>query len=196
MVLKLDVRAAVLDAADELLGRFGYRKMAIADVARVAGIGKGTIYLHFSSKAELALAVIDRIVDRVVVRLEQIAESDDSVEDKLRQMLVTRVVDRFDAARHHFDSLDEMLAAIRLALLERRERWFVREALVFARVLREGVDAGELRVERVPECARDLLAATNAFLPYSLTVREIGRRKQIVEQVERIAGLLIGGLGA
>ena len=32
------------------------------DLAREVGIGKGTIYLHFRSKEELALSHIDRIV--------------------------------------------------------------------------------------------------------------------------------------
>ncbi|MGW2198666.1 helix-turn-helix domain-containing protein, partial [Streptosporangium sp. NPDC001682] len=36
----------ILDAAAELLVRLGYRKVTIDDIARLAGIGKGTVYLH------------------------------------------------------------------------------------------------------------------------------------------------------
>jgi len=32
----------ILDAADRLLGRFGFRRMTIDDLAKEAGIGKGT----------------------------------------------------------------------------------------------------------------------------------------------------------
>ncbi len=35
----------LLDAATTLLVRWGYRKTTIDDVAREAGVGKGTIYL-------------------------------------------------------------------------------------------------------------------------------------------------------
>src|SRR5262252_7385414 len=50
----------ILDAAATLLVRWGYRKTTIDDVAREAGVGKGTIYLHWKDKNELFRAAIWR----------------------------------------------------------------------------------------------------------------------------------------
>ncbi|WP_051581401.1 TetR/AcrR family transcriptional regulator [Pseudonocardia acaciae] len=50
----------VLDAAAELLVRWGYRKVTVEDVAAAAGIGKGTVYLHFRTKEALFLTVLLR----------------------------------------------------------------------------------------------------------------------------------------
>lgn len=50
----------ILDAAGELLLRLGYRKVTVEDVAKRAGIGKGTIYLHWRSKNSLFDAVLMR----------------------------------------------------------------------------------------------------------------------------------------
>jgi AcrR family transcriptional regulator len=50
----------VLDAAAELLVRWGYQRVTIDDVARHAGIGKGTVYLHFRTKESLFLTVLLR----------------------------------------------------------------------------------------------------------------------------------------
>lgn len=50
----------ILDAAATLLVRWGYRKTTIDDVAREAGVGKGTIYLHWKDKTELFVAAIWR----------------------------------------------------------------------------------------------------------------------------------------
>jgi AcrR family transcriptional regulator len=50
----------ILDAAATLLGRWGYRKTTIDDVAREAGVAKGTIYLHWKDKTELFRAAIWR----------------------------------------------------------------------------------------------------------------------------------------
>lgn len=50
----------VLDAAGELLGVHGYRRVTVEDVARRAGVGKGTVYLHWPSKLELFASVLVR----------------------------------------------------------------------------------------------------------------------------------------
>lgn len=50
----------ILAAAAELLVRYGYRKVTIEDVAGRAGIGKGTVYLHWRTKRHLFEAVVIR----------------------------------------------------------------------------------------------------------------------------------------
>ncbi len=43
----------IFDATERLLGKFGYDKTTVADIAKEAGISKGAIYLHFKSKDDL-----------------------------------------------------------------------------------------------------------------------------------------------
>jgi AcrR family transcriptional regulator len=50
----------MLDAAGELLLAHGYRRVTVDDVARRAGVGKGTVYLHVASKLDLFAAVLVR----------------------------------------------------------------------------------------------------------------------------------------
>jgi AcrR family transcriptional regulator len=47
-------RAVILDAALRVFGQYGYRRTSMDDIAREAGIGKGTIYLSFASKEEVS----------------------------------------------------------------------------------------------------------------------------------------------
>jgi AcrR family transcriptional regulator len=65
-----EARAArILDSAAELLLRYGYRRLTIEDVAERAGIGKGTIYLHWKSREELFRAVFEREVRSAIGEL-------------------------------------------------------------------------------------------------------------------------------
>ncbi|CDO09447.1 TetR/AcrR family transcriptional regulator [Mycolicibacterium cosmeticum] len=60
---KGDLReAAILDAAEELLGTIGYDAMTIADVAEGAGITRGALYFYFGSKQEVITALFARTV--------------------------------------------------------------------------------------------------------------------------------------
>jgi len=189
-------RDSLLDAADRLLGRSGYRKTTLDDVARESGVGRRTIYLHFESKEELFLSSIDRIVERLVAELERIAGEDLPVAERMRRMLVTRVMFRFDSVRGYYQSLDEMLASLRGAYLERRERYFAEEAKVLSRTVAEGAQAGEFAAADPLACARTLVLATNSLLPYSLSPSELGSRRTIEREAARLADLLLAGLGA
>jgi AcrR family transcriptional regulator len=50
----------ILDAAAALILRWGYNKTTIDDIARRAGVAKGTIYLHWKTREELFTALMKR----------------------------------------------------------------------------------------------------------------------------------------
>jgi AcrR family transcriptional regulator len=50
----------ILDAAAALILRWGYNKTTIDDIARQAGVAKGTIYLHWTTREELFGALVLR----------------------------------------------------------------------------------------------------------------------------------------
>ncbi len=189
------VKEAILDATDRLLAQFGYKKMTVEDIAVEAGIGKGTIYLHFASKEEVVLSHVDRIVDRLKQQhLAIIARSEITAPERIRQMLLARVLYRFDSIQHYRQSLNDLLAALRPGLLARRAKYFEEEAQIFAEVLAEGRAAGEFQFENELATARALLEATNGLLPYSLSTAELGERDEVERRASAIAELLLQGL--
>ena len=58
---KLERKHAILAAADTLLRQSGYDAMTMQAVAIEAGLGKGTLYLYFSSREVLVLAVYGQL---------------------------------------------------------------------------------------------------------------------------------------
>lgn len=182
-------RDRILDAADRALAGSGYRRMRIEDLAESAGIAKGTVYLSFPSKEEIALACIDRMAGRVLERMRALAAGRAPAEERLRRILVERVLARFDYARTHSASIDEILLAIRPALLARRLEHFKAESRIVA-----GLLAGfGLTPRAAAETARAMIDATNVLLPYSLSVREMGRRAEIARRADRVARLVVAG---
>jgi len=194
IAVREDIRDLILEATDRLLAHYGYRKMTMEDLAREVGIGKGTIYLHFSSKEEVALCRIDRVIEQMSEQLQIIARNGKPPPDRLRQMLLLRVLYRFDKVQHYRESLSDLLATIRPALLARRQRHFDEEARIFAEVLKEGRRSGAFVFWDALATAHTLLLATNSLLPYNLSPQELGARKLIEQQAERIANMLLHGL--
>lgn len=50
----------ILDALATLITRWGYGKTTVDDVAREAGVAKGTVYLHWPTKEAMLQALIER----------------------------------------------------------------------------------------------------------------------------------------
>jgi AcrR family transcriptional regulator len=83
----------VLDAAADLLVRWGYRRVTVEDVARHAGVGKGTVYLHVRTKDALFLTVLLRSQRRLFADLadRMIAEPVTALPWRMTRMLHDRL---------------------------------------------------------------------------------------------------------
>lgn len=187
-------REAILDAVEALLGKVGYAKLTMEDIAREASVSRRTVYCHFPNKQDVVLCSIDRIVDRVLDRMAAIAESKASPASRLRLMLRERVLVRFDGVQSNYTSLGELLADIRPAYMERRRAYNTREAELLAPVIEQGIRIGAFDVVEPLETAVTLVDATNALLPVGLSLQELGSRKTVEKKIDRIAELLVRGL--
>jgi AcrR family transcriptional regulator len=129
LVTKSDARLdRVLDAAGDLLLRWGYQRVTIDEIARRAGIGKGTVYLHFPNKDALFLTLLLRAQRR------NIADVLTEIEADPRNALPSRV----NALVYLGVSADPVLRALYLG-----------DAAVLGRLVHEANETlGELAAER------------------------------------------------
>jgi AcrR family transcriptional regulator len=191
-----NTRDAILDAAGVLLGRYGYHKTTMDDLATEAGIARRTLYLHFRCKDDIFLARIDRVVERLLSEERHVADGEGDALERLQRLIVLRVQYRLDVVKDYTKSLDEIFAALRGPYLERRASWSAAESAVLSRVLEQGRQAGLMAFEDANETARALIAATNALIPYSLSTKELGSRREIERTLARVVDLLVNGLRA
>ena len=78
-----DLRAALIDAALDVIGEIGPQGLTIREVARRAGVSHAAPYRHYADKDELILAVVERgfeLLDETMVAARRAAG-----EDKLAQ---------------------------------------------------------------------------------------------------------------
>ena len=62
-------RERILDAALDLFGSGGVDATSLDDIARAVGVAKQTVLYWFASKDELAIAVLQRVADELVVEI-------------------------------------------------------------------------------------------------------------------------------
>jgi hypothetical protein len=128
--------------------------------------------------------------------LSNIAHGSGSCADRLRNMLIERVIFRFDSVSDYSQNINDMLARLRPQLLKRREQYFADEAAILIAVIAEGIERGEFEGVNKEDAADALIVATNSLLPYSLSTKELGGREEILVRVQKVADLLLSGLKA
>lgn len=75
----------IIEAAEEILRRFGPAKATVVDVARALGVSHGSVYRHFPSKAALRDAVAERWLVSISAPLEAIASEPGPASERLRR---------------------------------------------------------------------------------------------------------------
>jgi AcrR family transcriptional regulator len=66
---RASTRAAVLDAAVQLIRDRGYDNVSVAEIATVAGVSKGAVFYHFDSKEAVLDCLVDELQGRIAQRL-------------------------------------------------------------------------------------------------------------------------------
>lgn len=133
-------RHRILKAGLRLVRDGGFRELQISNVAAAAGIATGTVYLYFPSKSELCAEVFRFASRHEIAVLQEIADSDGSAGERLRGAVRAFVRRALEGARLAYALIAEPVdPAVEAERIEAR----IAYRGIFARILAEGVAAGE-----------------------------------------------------
>jgi AcrR family transcriptional regulator len=183
-------RDAILRASWDLIKHYGYNKTTINDIAKRAGVGKGTVYLYFHSKTEIMLSLTDRTNERIVAKLEKIAATPASPRDRLRACLMHRVMALYDIVSRHPHS-EDFIAKQMPEVVRRLDHYVRRHGDLLGRIVQEGLGDGAFKAAD-PVAAGHLLARLFEFLtpPYY----RFSSRESLERFANQVVDLVLAGL--
>ena len=133
---------AILDAAEQVLRRFGPAKTTVVDVARALDVSHGTVYRHFASKTALRDAVTERWLDRLSAPLAGVVTRRGKAVNRLRAWLELLAATKQGMARED----PELFATFHVLTSESREvvaDHLVRLSGQLSAIVASGVETGE-----------------------------------------------------
>ena len=163
-----DKRNQIHRAALSVFARRGFHDTTVAEIARKAGVAKGTIYLYFASKADSLIEVFRRYLDEILDFVDGLLDSALTAPDILAAFVekqkallqqepnLIRILTR--RSLQALSDGDEKMAQFNRYLLDR-----------VARVLKRAADVGELRTFDIEMGACVLLAMQEALPLYVTT---------------------------
>jgi AcrR family transcriptional regulator len=151
-------RQALIEAGYRVMTEKGIDAATMSEICELADVGAGTVYNYFASKDELAMCVMEQVMDRLSQRIEAVTNG------------------FTDPAQVYAFGIRNVMKA---ATTDQRWRWLLRRSEVISdamyrvmgpyaiRDIRNAVAAGRYRVED-PELA--WRQATHAIVGFSLAV--------------------------
>ena len=73
---RMDRRHEILEAASKSFSLFGYKATTMDQVAKIANVGKGTIYTFFDNKEELFHEIVMQMIQEMKSEADQAINQD------------------------------------------------------------------------------------------------------------------------
>ncbi|MDQ0974547.1 TetR/AcrR family transcriptional regulator [Neobacillus niacini] len=84
----IDRKKLILEAAAKSFSLFGYKATTMDQVAKLANVGKGTIYTFFKTKEELFDDIINSLIADIRFEVESVLDETSSILDNVNNVLV------------------------------------------------------------------------------------------------------------
>ncbi len=185
-----DRRQLILAAAERLLRHYGAAKTTMAEIAREAAIGVGSVYLEFPSKESIIEDLVRAKHQRMLMAMRGAMGAGATYESRLRGMIDAKVRVIFamvDEGAH----APELIHCMRPAAQSAERRFLDEEMHLLATLVQEGVEAGEFETGDPQRVANAILRAYSSFWPPAVFHQP---RETAATALEAVHDLVLRGL--
>lgn len=177
MLFKEDKRTKILKASVKVFSQYGFHKAKIEDIAKEAGIGKGTIYEYFDSKKNLFIEMVEYCVIEYKNEIEKILSNDKNIEDKILSICKYHgkfIKEKIDMVQSIFSQSNILSKDMKTRLLKEKLEIFN----LLRSIIKEGVDNGELRKDLDIDLATfSLIGTINQYYTQKILLEGISYEK-------------------
>jgi AcrR family transcriptional regulator len=185
-----NVRTAIILAAKDHFARYGMSKTTVDEVAKLARMGKSTLYYYFRSKEEIFKAVLEYEAGDFIERIDAAVAQEHSPEKKLRTYIMVRMHLLKQLVNVHTALKDDYLS--HYAFIQKiRESFDQYEIALVSDILGRGVHQGLFRIEDMDLTAFTIVTVLKG-LEYEWTIRV--PEEQIVRNIDKLLDILLNGI--
>jgi AcrR family transcriptional regulator len=155
-------RQKLLEAALRVFSDKGFAATRLSDIGEAAGVTRGAIYWHFGNKKELFITLFREQMDPFFELIKNILHEDTTpltkIEKVMHSFFEKLKKDRDFLAHQHLDSMEKQtrveIPEIYDCMQARRKKF----SQILIKIIKDGVDAGEIRKEIEPEAVTSMIA--------------------------------------
>ena len=160
MVTKKD---QILDTSLQLFMKKGFDATSISDILSQLDIARGTLYYHFESKEAIMDAIIERLLNQVLEKIEKLMTNDSlSQAEKFMGFFASINLTQLTGDEEIVDYFNQPQNAL---FHEKSNRLLIQKlAPVLAQIISEGIEAGLFDTPYPAETAELILVGITGFV--------------------------------
>jgi TetR/AcrR family transcriptional repressor of mexJK operon len=149
-------RIKILEAATRRFAHFGMAKTTMSEIAKDLNFSKALLYYYFPDKNSLYSAVFEYVIDKMIEDIEDVIAKGGDFEAIMMYSIDMRVK-IINQYYNLFEYTMKMVKELPDELEQVFKESYLREVEIIEKILKIGIDAGEIQVEDINETARILL---------------------------------------
>lgn len=191
-VNKEEKRREVALACSDLIHEVGMKNITVAQVAKTAGIGKGTVYEYFDNKDDIIFEIINIHIEQYHDDFKESIKTVRNTKDKIAHFFKF-VLDDSEENMKHFNGYKEFLSIVLADENSAMKEFncdthdFFKKQLV--QILEEGVKVGDLKPEAI-DLAESLLIFEKGLVLMKMSQNDHQVQEKFVHFLETIFKLI------
>ena len=186
---------AILSAAIAVMAEHGYHGTSVRDIAERAELSPAALYYHFASKQEVLATIMERGIDRLLMRTRTaLAEAGEAPEDRLSAIVEVQVLFHLESQGATLVGTSEM-RALEEPLRSKHKAKRQQQQRLFDQVVADGVAQGAFTTTLPLEAARAIVVMCTGVAGW-FSPRGKLSREQVVKRYQRLALDMMGARGS
>jgi AcrR family transcriptional regulator len=160
IVNKEEKRSNIACSCMEILLQYGIKNLTISQIAKTAGVGKGTIYEYFDNKEDIVFEIITMFIVAHEQKLQEITNQNISTKDKLFHFFY--MIHEDENSKKQLNIYREFLAISMTngtqEMVDFNIKCRGKFTDILGQIVKEGITKGEIRTE-----SQDMVSALLTF---------------------------------
>ncbi len=183
----------ILDALQELLETKDMDSISVSEIAKTAGIGKGSIYYYFSSKDAILEALIERNYEKPIATAKSLA-SQTNISSFMRMAMIFQACRNSSSEFLRHDADASLPTALEKSLLHQKYLMYLVSELkpALTEIITQGIENGDIHFDYPAALAEIVLIVLAVKLDNTLVP---STPEEIKETILGLISLLEKGTG-
>jgi AcrR family transcriptional regulator len=145
IVDKVQKRKDIALSCKELFFRHGIKNLTISEVAKTAGVGKGTIYEYFKNKEEIVFEIVNILLQEYNIEKKSRIDSKENSKEKIIEFFGVFYRDEdLELRQLYREFISISLTNPQIEMVEFQSNCTRKYFKWFEEIIQEGIDRGEL----------------------------------------------------